>query len=141
MHRFIKRNKGFSLIEVFIAITIFGISLFAILPLIITSMDVTSGTSLRSKAQILAAEKLDELKSLSSVEIESLIGDDIIGGNTSYSSSDSISEGGIILNRDWVIQEANLGWTNAPSYIMSVIVTYTLKDETVTRTVSTLWGH
>ncbi|MFQ5900420.1 MAG: prepilin-type N-terminal cleavage/methylation domain-containing protein [Thermodesulfobacteriota bacterium] len=138
-----KDNKGFSLMEVLISMIIFSITLFGVLPLVITSMGVTSGTSFRSKAQMAAAEKLDELKSLSAVEVETLVGDDIKNWNKRYVDSDTVSVGSMTLNRDWVIQEAVLQGTNAPSYIMFVTVSYKLgnEDEPVIRTVSTVWGH
>ncbi len=141
MEKIAKNQTGFTLLEILVAITIFTITLMAIIPLLGTAVNVTSGTSLKSKAQILGAEKLDELKSLSEYEIETLIGDDVVGGNTTYSGSDSVLEGGITINRDWVIQEANFGGSNAPSYIITVTVTYTQKGNTVARTFSTIWEH
>ncbi len=134
-------RRGFTLFEVLISVVIFGIALVGILPLLATSINITSESSLKSEAQILGAEKIDELKSKTAEEIATLIGDDIVGGNTSYTNSDSVLAGGIVLNRNWLIQEGNFSGGNAPSYIMNVTVSYTLKGTTYTKTFSTVWGH
>jgi|GEM_PF-6601176 len=56
------RQKGFSLVEVLVAILIFSISLAAIIPLLVTSSRVDKDNSVRAEIQTLAADELDRMK-------------------------------------------------------------------------------
>ena len=57
----ISGNKGFSLIEVLIAILIFTISLFAIIPLLFIAVNVDNDSLMKVTAQRMMTETIDDL--------------------------------------------------------------------------------
>ena len=116
MIRMINKNKkGFTLIEVLVAIVLFIISLLAIVPLLFTAVSVDKESFLKIKAQTMVAEKIEELMS-----------QDI---STIGSGNDSETEDGFTLNRVWTVAA---GTGNLSLITISVTYTYKGIAKTVT---------
>jgi len=111
----LRMNKGFTLIEVLIAIIVFSIALLALVPLLVTSVNIDTDDMLKARAQRLVISKMDELLSVDSSGLSN--------GN------DAIVENGITLNRVWTVVPAT-GNLNT----ITVTVSYTYKGQTKTFT-------
>jgi len=127
MKRYIFRNKGFTLIEVMIAIVIIGISLLAIAPLLITSAKVNTNMSIRSRAQMLAAEKINELQTWTKDDID----------NSGCADGSVCNEGvvetynGVNISRSYRFNAFNANNVEkSPPYIITVEVSYTYRGIT-----------
>ena len=77
------------MVEVLAAITIFAISLLAIIPLLITAVNVDKESFLKVKAQTMLSEKMDELLSQSVLTIGEW--------------NDVEDDGGFTLEREWKV--------------------------------------
>jgi len=135
-------QKGFTLIEVLIAIVVFGFSLMAIVPLLVTASGVTSQQSIKAEALMFAARQLDELKVLDKEELDNYI---VAGGgnvytSTSYLDSSIVKDKPNFYTLTWQIQRRNLG-LNVDYYQLVSTISYTYKGKTYTRTLSTFWGY
>lgn len=134
---------GFTLVEVIIAIAILGFVLFAIVPLVVTTLGVNRSVSLDVRAQTLAAQKIEEMKVLTAEGVENCL-----GGNASCSGTDVLSSGdrtdkGITLTRQWSINRMPVagGGTNPAPVVLTATVQYTYRGETRTRALTSLWGY
>jgi prepilin-type N-terminal cleavage/methylation domain-containing protein len=106
----IRTNKGFTLIEVMIAIVIFSISLLALVPVLVTAVSVDTDDFLKARAEAMLTTKIDEL-----------LADDI---NTITNGNDQATQKGVVLNRVWTVtpDTGNL-------QKISVTVTYIYKGQ------------
>lgn len=132
-------HRGFSLIEVIVSIGILGISLLAILPLVINAVQINRSTSIASRAQILAAEKLQELQGWTEDQIQASncldttdwCSDTKLGTQKVYGTS---------LTRQYRFDSINV--SNAPvpqSYLITVAITYTERNRKDTKIFTATW--
>jgi len=130
-------SRGFSLIEVIIAVAILAFSLLGIVPLLVNSMQINTATSIDSRAQILAAQKLQELQTWPEVDITN---------SGCLDVSDWCNEGvvdtvyGVNISRLYRFDTVSVTAANIPeSYIITVRVSYILRNSPVTKTFTTTW--
>jgi type II secretion system protein I len=98
-----KMNRGFSLIEVMIAMAIFSIGILAVGSMqLSTSKNNTTGNELTG-ATMLARQKIEELKTLDPSDLDSADGNDTVG----------------IYDREWVTDPVS-GSTSAWKLIVTV---------------------
>lgn len=139
------RQKGFSLIELLVALLIISISSMAIIPLLISSLHLNKATDLAAKAKDLATQKVEELM----VTPREVV-DGYLGVGTSYTGpTEYITENGevfaasnsrTIFTRQWGINEPP-GLTADPKPVaLTAVVKYTYKGELKTRTFTTMWS-
>lgn len=138
-----RSGGGFTLVEVIIAVAILGFVLFAVVPLVVTTLGVNRSVSLDVRAQTLAAQKIEEMKVLTADGIE-----DCLGGNTSCSGTDVLPaddrlDRGITYTRQWSINRMPVagGGANPAPVILTATVQYTYRGETRTRALTSLWGY
>ncbi|RMG04222.1 MAG: prepilin-type N-terminal cleavage/methylation domain-containing protein [Nitrospirae bacterium] len=139
-----KNRKGFSIIEMLIAITILAISLLAIIPLLITSISTSTETSLASKAQMLGAELVSQIQTWPEDDGNPTAGNDILNsgcldmGSGTTCTWDTINYKGTTLMRGYRIDRvfSNDSKTN---YMITVHVSYTYKGQTITRFFTGPW--
>ena len=104
----LQNAKGFSLIEVLLAMIIFSLSLFALVPLISTAVNIDRENGLNVRARAMAADVLD-----------TLMGD----AAPPYGNPSTVVDNGVVITRSWNITPAgNLDH-------ISVSVNYTYNDQ------------
>ncbi|MBB6098243.1 type IV pilus modification protein PilV [Deinobacterium chartae] len=57
-----RRSQGFTLIEVLIALTVFGIAMMAIIPMFVSNMQMNSDSELRTQGAHLAQDYIEALR-------------------------------------------------------------------------------
>lgn len=95
----IKQNQGFTLIEILVAITIFS---FAVLGLAIGTVSLTRANAdshLRASAVNIAQARLEELKSMNSATLTTLVA--VCTSVSSTGCNDTFSASGITYDRRW----------------------------------------
>ncbi len=139
-----RKDGAFTLIEVIIAIAILGFSLLAILPLLFTSLSINTETALASRAQMLAAERVNQLQTwpesqiLNSSCLTKKGGADkgvCVDGN----NGEVDTFNGIKIYRTYRFDELNVQGSKAPSYIITVTVSYNYKGQQVSRVFTATW--
>ncbi len=131
-------HRGFSLIEVIIAVAILGISLLGIVPLLVSSVSVNRAVSIEAEAQRLAAERLQELQTWPESQITNA---------TCYNTNNWCSDGtvatfyGVPITRQYRFSNMQLGagTTRPASYLIFVMVTYTEDNTTRAKVYTTTW--
>ncbi len=107
--------KGFSLIEVLLAILIFSISLFALIPLLTTAASIDRENYLNVRARAMAADVLD-----------SLMGD----ATPPFSNPSTVIDGGVTMTRSWNVNQVG----NLDNIAATVQYTYNNQLKTFTLT-------
>lgn len=142
-------RKGFSLLEVIIAIAILGFSLLAIIPLLTTSLSVSTETSLASKAQMLGAELISEIQSWPEgiAGSQPTIGNDILNsgclnmGTNNTCEWDTTQFKGSTITRNYridsMVTDPNI--TRPTNYLITVYVTFDYKGKTIRRVFTAPW--
>jgi type IV pilus assembly protein PilV len=93
---YLKKSKGFTLLEILVALVILSISLLALAGLMVTSTKNTSSGAHMTEAVTFAQDKLEELKI-------SLWGSIVSGSDQRTGAT------GIDYNRDWTVAENEVG--------------------------------
>ena len=105
------RNRGFSLIEVLIAMAIFSIGVLAVGSMQLSTTKNNTSGNITTQATMLAREKIEELKNLDRSALDTADGNDTAG----------------IYNRSWVTDQV-AGSTTA--WKLTVTVQWTRRGET-----------
>ncbi len=113
---------GFTLLELLIAITILMFSMLAVVPLMVSSVSVDTSTSIKSRAQMFGMERLNQLQFISENNIAGCQGVLCPDGTETFK--------GITLSRSYRFDPVSTGGAMRPSYIITMVVSYTLKGET-----------
>jgi prepilin-type N-terminal cleavage/methylation domain-containing protein len=95
----IQNNKGFTLIELFVALVILAAGLFALTQMGVTTISANQGSSAESIATRLAQNKVDELKKemYASLALQNFV------DPQNPMNSEGVSGSGSIYNRTWTI--------------------------------------
>jgi len=135
----LKNAKGFTLIEMLIAVTILTIVLLSFVPLIVTAMGINRTVSLHAMANALASQKIDELKAMTSQDLQTCLG---TGSACSKDEGIVKTEWGINFNRTWTVQQMPVivGVTMNRPYIITVTIQYNYRGEQFTRIYTSVWG-
>jgi prepilin-type N-terminal cleavage/methylation domain-containing protein len=131
------KERGFTLLEVIIAVSIISIGLMALIPLLISSYKVDTQTAFRVRSQYVMAQKMDDLISQDTVSGGST-GIDYIDAQTGqvYSSAPSVP---VVITRTWGVGVP--ADTLHPLNAITVTVTYTFRGETKTLTAYSRKGN
>lgn len=138
-------NKGFTLIEVLIALVIIVISFMAVLPLLWNTVNVNKATSISAKAKDVAVQKVEELMALPRDTFDSTYG---LATNSTYTSPlEYVTEKGeittdtaAVFQRTFSINQVPNMTTDPKPVILTSVVKYTLKGQTRSRSFSTMWS-
>jgi prepilin-type N-terminal cleavage/methylation domain-containing protein len=137
-------RRGFSLVEVIIAIAILGFSLLAIIPLLSTSLSVNTETSVISKIQMLGAELISELQTWPEDDGDQANGDDIINSGCldlatgAMCTADTQTYKGITITRSYRIDRLMTGTPNT-NYLLTVMVSFDYRGKTIERVFTAPW--
>ena len=95
----IRQNKGFTLIELFVALVILAAGLFALTQMGVTTIDANQGSSQESIATRLAQNKVDELKKemYASLPLQNVV------DPQNPMNSEGVPGTGAIYNRTWTV--------------------------------------
>ena len=101
-HNFLKANaRGFTLIEILVALAIFSIGILAVAKMQIWNVNNNSNSNITTIATMLAREKLEWMKSLD------LSDTDMATGADTDNPIDANGDPGGIFTRDWVVTDPN----------------------------------
>lgn len=129
-------DRGFSLIEVIIAVAILAFSLLGIVPLLVNSMQTTTSISIASRAQILAAQRLQELQTWPAVRIEN---SGCLDGNNWCSDGVVETVSGNNISRQYRFDTMQTNGSVPESYLITVSVSYQERGTTVSKVFTTTW--
>jgi prepilin-type N-terminal cleavage/methylation domain-containing protein len=124
------RSKGFTLVELMIAITLLMFVMLATIPFIVTSMSVNRSVSLKSRAQMSNAERLSQLQ---------FIPEDLIPLECTdppegiYCEDDPQTIKGVTMTRRYKFNTIQTNGINQPSYVITMYITYDEKGQTSER--------
>jgi type IV pilus modification protein PilV len=107
----LNRNRGFSLIEVLIAMAIFSIGVLAVGSMQLSTTKNNTTGNITTQATMLARQKIEELKTLSRSELDTADGNDTVGIYTRAWGTDTIAG-------------------SSTAYKLSVTVSWTRRGET-----------
>ena len=105
------KNRGFSLIEVLIAMAIFSIGILAVGGMQLSNTKNNTTGNITTQATMLAREKIEELKNLDRSDIDTADGNDTVG----------------IYNRAWMTDPVP---GSSTSWKLTVTVQWTRRGET-----------
>jgi prepilin-type N-terminal cleavage/methylation domain-containing protein len=147
------RPKGFTLLELLIALVITSISFMAILPLLWNTIHVNKSMSTGAKAKDIAVQKVEELMSLPSDSFyDSTVGYLKNGGTSYTSAAESLSMNGVVPSAsdpavftrtfriDKVPVAPGISQPDPQPVILTAVVQYTYKGQAKSRSFSTLWS-
>lgn len=139
-------RRGFTLIELMVALSIVSISMLAIIPLLLNTMNVNSSIKLGVKARDVAAMKVEELISLP----REVIDDTYLKGNASYTSPvEYLTQKGVVSNdkdteaifrRSFRIDQVPDVMFDPKPVVITSVVQYTYKGQAKSRSFTTMWS-
>ena len=68
------RSPGYTLIELLVAVAVFGVGIVALMPLVVSTVRANDAASVRTQAVAMAQEKIEELRALPYTDIYSNAG-------------------------------------------------------------------
>lgn len=130
-------QKGFTLLEVIVAISLIAIAMLAIIPLLVQAFSVDNETVYRVKAQSLTAQRVDDLISRSSITNVDAYGNLICNGvtYTEYIDEQSglvstVNSGApTVITRTWVVAQSPHSSPTYPLCLITVTTNYTYKGK------------
>jgi prepilin-type N-terminal cleavage/methylation domain-containing protein len=130
-----RRQKGFTLLEVIVALSLIAIAMLAVIPLLIQAFSVDNETVYRVKAQSLAAQRVDDLISRSSTTNTDAYGNLICNGITYTEYVDersglvsTVNSGApTVITRSWVLVPSPTSSATYPLCLITVTTSYTYK--------------
>lgn len=139
------RRKGFTLLELLVALGIVSISFLAIIPLLINTMGVSKSMSTGAKAKDIAVQKVEELMSLPRDSVDTLL-----GASTSYTSPpEYLTDKGVVTTlagsgktytRTFSINQVPGVTVDPKPVALTCVVQYVYKGEAKSRSFTTMWS-
>lgn len=137
--------KGFTLVELLIALVITSISFMAVLPLLWNTVSMNKTMSVGAKAKDVATQKVEELMSMPRDTFDTTYG---LFSNARYTSAvEYITEKGELttdtnatFQRTFQIDQVPGVSIDPKPVIITSVVKYTYKGQTRSRSFSTMWS-
>lgn len=142
-------SKGFTLLELLIALTIASVSFLAIIPLLLNTMGVNKNISIATKAKEAAVQKVEEYLSFPYDTIDDILNarNGRVNPQIDYvkpDGSSSVATDPTAFKRTTQVDSVPVSATyvaqDPKPVIITSVVEYTYKGEKKTRSFSTMWS-